>query len=1139
MASPMSPLSTDGDFLTASLAAVRRKRNRSAFLRGFLASLAAVLGLAILALVIEAMFYLPPLVRGGLVGIICLGGLAVFLRTGVPPLLRLLHIMREEPDEETARFLGGKIPALGDRLVNGLQLIRASESGAFQGMYSADLVAEAINDLRHAVEPLDFPSVVTYAGSRKAARIAGIGLGVLLLMFLIAPSSFLGSAYRLWHNGDVFAMPVPFRLLVTPGDKEIIKGESVRITVRAEGALPLQVILALRPEDQADAENHVLTERGPGEYQFDIPTLKTSSRYLVYSGSVHTQEYRLSVVDRPMVRLLRLTLRPPAYTGLPVHLLDDNIGDVTALKGTRVAMELEGSKDLTSAELHFGNGTHVNLSVEGRKAHGSFTLLTDGMYQVALRDSQGLANIDPISYAVKTLPDAFPTVSIVSPGANMDVADNTTIPLVIKIADDFGFSKLRLAYKLVQSQYEQAWREYRYLPIPLPRNAGGEALVPYIWSLAALHLVPEDAVSYHAEVSDNDAVSGPKSAVSEEYLLRLPSMDEVFADVDRGHEESLQSMQEALTQANEAKKDLHDLIQDAKKEQDKLDWQDRQKAEQLAKKYEALQQKMDDVRKTVDRMTREMQKNRVLSKETMEKYLELQQMLEQMNTPEFAEAMKQMQQAMQQMSPEAMRRALENFSFSEENFRKSIERTMNLLKRIQVEQKVDEIVKRLDAMQKEQSEINDKTAALSEKNPQETSDLAKRQEGLKKEAADLRKEMEELQKKMEEFPSEMPLPEMEQANKDMQAGDMEQRLDEAARQVAAQQQAQASQAQQQAMRQMKSLSQSMNAVQQGLRQRQQQQVLNEMRRNVQDLLELSRREEQLKNASRQLEQNSPAFRENAEEQMGVMRDLSTLSDRMASLSQKTFAVTPEMGKAMGDAMRSMSEAMQSLDQRNSATSSERQESAMAALNQGAQLVQGAMEALQQGGGEGMGMAGFMQRLKQLSGIQQGINQGTKGMGGMSQEQAAAMARLAGEQGMVRKSLEQLAREAAAAGELHKMLGDLSSIANEMREVQTDLAQGNVNPETIRKQDRILSRLLDAQRSTRERDFEKTRRAQTGTNVARKSPPAVDLSTQEAKEKMRRDLLRAMEQGYTRDYEELIRKYFDALESQTPPPQPQQ
>jgi hypothetical protein len=188
-----------------------------------------------------------------------------------------------------------------------------------------------------------------------------------------------------------------------------------------------------------------------------------------------------------------------------------------------------------------------------------------------------------------------------------------------------------------------------------------------------------------------------------------------------------------------------------------------------------------------------------------------------------------------------------------------------------------------------------------------------------------------------------------------------------------------------------------------------------------------------------------------------------------------------------------------------------------------------MNAMMQGGGQGMGMAGLMQRLQGLTGMQQGINQGTQNLGGMSPQQAAELARLASEQGMVRKSLEQLAKETSNSGELSKLLGDLNRIAQDMREVQTDLAQENVNPETLRKQERILSRLLDSQRSMRERDYEKRRKAESGRDITRSTPADLDPTTQEGKNRLRQDMLKAMEEGYAKDYEELIKKYFEALE----------
>jgi hypothetical protein len=130
---------------------------------------------------------------------------------------------------------------------------------------------------------------------------------------------------------------------------------------------------------------------------------------------------------------------------------------------------------------------------------------------------------------------------------------------------------------------------------------------------------------------------------------------------------------------------------------------------------------------------------------------------------------------------------------------------------------------------------------------------------------------------------------------------------------------------------------------------------------------------------------------------------------------------------------------------------------------------------------------------------------------------------------LRKSLEQLNKEAAASSEHERVLGDLQHIADEMKEVVKNLEQNNVNPETIQRQQRILSRLLDAARSTRERDFEKRRQSTPGTQLARRSPGDLDPTALEGKNRLSEDLLKALEQGYSKDYQELIRKYFEELQ----------
>ena len=105
-------------------------------------------------------------------------------------------------------------------------------------------------------------------------------------------------------------------------------------------------------------------------------------------------------------------------------------------------------------------------------------------------------------------------------------------------------------------------------------------------------------------------------------------------------------------------------------------------------------------------------------------------------------------------------------------------------------------------------------------------------------------------------------------------------------------------------------------------------------------------------------------------------------------------------------------------------------------------------------------------------------------------------------------------------------GKLDDVAKDMQDVAKDLENRNVTEKTMEKQEHIESRLLDFQRANREREFSPRRTSNTGIDVVRASPGA--LPKKPGQDQLREDLLRALDTKYTPDYEELIRKYFDAL-----------
>jgi hypothetical protein len=1108
------------------LRAARRHDDAMHALKGMFLSLAIILGAVLFLLGLEAALWLGMTWRTVLCGGLVTGAVAlVAWLTGVPA-ARRWGILPGESDLHTAGRVGHVYPEVHDRLLNAVQL--AQQRSATDGYYSAELIDASLDETSRDVASADFSAIVDRNAVRAARRICTAVLVTCALASALMPRTLGEAAYRCVHFRQAFSPPAQFTLQVEPGNRDVVKGESVDVIVHVTGARPGGMDLLLRPEGQVTSDRRPLHPLADGTYRYHLEGLRLSTAYQAHAEGIESDEYLLRVLDRPSMTSLQIHLAFPRYAGLPPRDLDENLGDITALAGTTARISLTAGKPLAGALLRFSDSTQQQLQFDGSSAEGTMIVRKDRTYHVEITDREGLRNIDPIEYTVHVIPDLPPTVAITSPGTNLNVAGNEHLPVVFRVTDDYGISRLRLAHKLIHSRYEQAAEDFTSVDIPVPQTAGTEWIVPFAWDLASLRLSPEDVVEYHAEVFDNDDVGGPKSGRSESFILRLPSIEEVFAEADKGHEATQSDLAQALQQAQDARKDLDDLARQMKNQQQKPTWDEQKKAEELTKRYQEIQKKVDDVQHMVGKMLEELQKNRVLSPETLQKYQEMQQLMEQMNSPEFAEAMKRLQESLQQMSPEALKQALQQFQFSEEQFRKSIERTVNLLKRIQVEQKVDEMVKRAEALQKSQDELRENLAQHPPADKNAAEEQARAQHDLQDKAGAMERELKELEKKMQEFPAEMPVREMQDLQSTLEKSEMDAAMQQSTEQIRQGDYQQAQQRQQKASQALGDLKHGLQQMKQTMMQNQQKQVVQEMERATKDLLEISKREEDLKNESRGLDPTSQQFRENAQQQMEAMRDLGNVTGRLSLLSQKTFSISPEMGKSIGEAMHNMDRAMESLEQRNGNQASQQQGAAMGGLNQTAAQLQEAIQGMMQGGGQGMGMPGFMQRLQQLSGMQQGINDATQGL---TPQQAAEMGRLAGEQGMVRKSLEDLAREANRSGDLSKLLGDLNRIAQDMREVQTDLAQGNVNPETLHKQERILSRMLDAQRSMRERDYEKRRKSETGVDVARQGPLNLDPSTPEGRSKLQQDLLRALEEGYSRDYEELIRKYFDALQKQ--------
>ncbi|HEX2963671.1 MAG TPA: DUF4175 family protein [Ignavibacteriales bacterium] len=1040
------------------------------------------------------------------------------------PFSKYLNIFSRPDYNETARKVGNFFPSIKDELLNAMQLIQVKENGGGR-YYSQNLADAAFQQVYLKTKSVNFNEAVSFTKARKMFRYLSAAVLAAAILFT-AFSSLRAASYRLINFGSEFIPPAKFTFDVKPGDSEVTKGEDVKIRIKVFGPKPKDVTLAVKYVEQAEFEEKELHADSSGNYYFEIPAVRSSFAYYVSAEDVQSRQFNITVVDKPIIRSMDVTVTPPSYSGGQTVEQKDN-GNVTSLMGSQIKFDILSTKDLKKAKLVFTDSTEAPLSVNGRNAFGYYRIKKDVSYSIQLTDLDGHNNDNPISFSIKALTDNYPAIEFVTPNKDVTLNEDDRVPLLIRISDDFGFTRLVIHYRLSASKVQKPTDVFSNVDIPIQRGQK-EQDVNYVWNLSPLKLKAQDVVTYYIEVYDNDNVSGPKSSKTGLFNVRVPSLDELFKQADNTQESAEKRLNETLTDAQKLKENLEKMSQDLKQDKKDISWQEKERVEKALQKFDELEHKVDDIRKDLAKIQNDMQQNNLLSKETLQKYMELQDLFQRLSSDEMKKAMEKLQQALQQMNRDNVQANMEQMKFDEDMFKKSLERTLKLLKRTQVEQKMDEILKRTEDLTKQAEDLKQETQKSNLNDNNQKQDLANKQKDETEDLKDLEKKMDELQKKMQEF-EDMPKDKMQQAQQEFDKQQNEKLSQEASENLQKGQKQQAQQKQQQLSQNMQQMKQRMQQMQKQMQQQNQRQAFNEMRKILDNLLTLSKEQEQLKNQTQRMDPNSQQLNESAKRQSNLQSGMDKIMSQIGKLSQKTFAISPEMGQALGKAQQGMRQALSDLQMRNGSAASEKQRSTMSALNESAEILKKSMENMLNGQGQGSGMMSMMQQLQQMSQKQMNLNNITQQMsqGGLSPQQQAMMQRLAQQQDMIRKSLEELNRESKMSGQSKKLPSNMDNVLKDMQEVVSDMKTQKLNDEVIQKQERILSKLLDAQRSINDRDFEKERESNAGKEIAHQS--AAELNLQKSKNRLKDELMRAVQEGYSKDYESLIRKYYEALQ----------
>ena len=1045
------------------------------------------------------------------------------------PLSRAFNIIPSRDYFETAKRTGSFFPEIKDELINSLQLV---SDKSLTSLYSVNLIDEAFRRTYHKVENLDFESFVDFKSLKK--KIKNLVLVFIPILFLvIINNGLISAANRVFLFNTEFIPPQEFYFEIYPGNIQVPKGNSINIQVIIIGRQPSEIFLMMKDYDETEFRKIQLSRDTLGNYSHKIQNAIKSFSYFALSEEIKSKTFTIEVTDYPLIKTLNIKISPPVYSNiLPSEQFDN--GNITALKGSQIDLSISSSKQLKEAFIEFSDSVRIPLQVTDHSAKGRFRVNKDVNYIIRIKDNLNNWNEQPISYSIKSLADEFPYIELNSPKGDFDLAEDNRIPLNLKVQDDYGFSKLLLHYRRYSLNEKSGQENFYSFEIGIDKNIK-EQFINHIWNITQLAPSVNEIFSFYLEIFDNDNISGPKSSKTQIINFRIPTLEELLAKVNNSQENVQQELEETFKEAQELKKELEQISRELKQDRKDLKWEEKQRIEKALDKFESVQEKMQNIADKMRDVQNELQQNKLLSKETLEKYMQLQELMSEMTNDEMKKALEKLRQNLEQMNRSLAQQQLQEFQIDEERLRKSIERTVNLLKRIQVEQKIDELMKRTEKMNEALEELQNQLE--NKPNDQKSNnELSQKQDKLTKDLENMDEAIKDLEQKMEGMEN-VPEEELKKLKEEFEKQKNQELSKDASSKMKQNQRQSAKQNQQQLSKNMNQLQQMIQQMKDAMMQENQIQTFTDMMRITENLISLSKKQEDLKNRTQKMDLNSSQFNSTSKKQSEIKDNLNKILDQMSELSQKTFAITPEMGKSLGNASRNMEQSLSSLQNRNPLASSIQQQEAMGNLNQAIMSLKNQMESMMQGGGSGQGgMMSLMQQLQQLSGQQMSLNNLTQMLQQMQQgqlnlQQQAELQRLAQQQDLIKKSLEQLNKEAQESGISKKLPVNLENLAKQMQEVVTQMHTQRIDDDLIQKQERILSRLLDAQKSINERDFEQERKSETGRDIVRKGPESFDLRNDLKNDKIRQEINKFLREGYSKDYEELIKRYFELLQTE--------
>ncbi len=989
-------------------------------------------------------------------------------------------------EEQSAKVIGDYLPTVKDRLLNLIQLSSAKNNSA--------LAYASVEQKSREFESIQFDGFIDITQNKKYLKYLVIPVLVIVSIFVINRSILTQSTDRIVHFNRQYSPEAPFKFIVLHESLQAFYNESYTLKVVLNGpALPEDAYLI------NGNQRLKLDHLNDGDFSYAFENIQAGFDFQIEAAGFFSDVYRVSVINRPELAGFNVDLDFPAYLNRKDESLV-NAGNLDIPEGTEVKWILS-TANASNANILFSSGKE---SYNFENTDAQLFTFSKGFkepdsYEITLENEKS-KNKERIAYRVNVIKDEHPKIEV------NNFKDSVLYKMVVlsgMLSDDYGISKLALRFKIRDDEQKEIASGTSF--IPTAKNQTQQSFF-HPWKLDSIKLDPGNRLEYYLEVWDNDGVNGSKSTKTATYTFFVPTQDNLVAEIRSSQTKTQQKIDQSVGKANKLQDQIEQANQKLKGKQS-LDWQDKKMLEDILEQKQGLNKMVDELKEQNKLLEQKKDAFTEQDERIREKAEQIQKLMDELLDEETKKLFEELQKLLKENSDVSqIQKILDKLNQNTNNLEKELERTLELFKQLQYDFKLDQAIQDIKKQVEEQKSLLEKTESLEKsenvksdgkengKNEKqekgENSDsskegenqkLAQEQEKLKDAFEKTSEQIDELRELGEELDKNDELP------SDADSEEIQKDQDESQEMLEKNSPSKAKAPQQKALQKMQKMQQQMEGAESSMAMEVDMQNLETLRHIIHGLVKLSFDEESLMKSFGELSQNDPAFNSMAQRQLKLKDDAKVLEDSLLALGKKDPFMGSIVTREVGELNEHLDRVIEANRERRRPQASNEMQMTMTSINNLALMLDDHFDMMMEmmaNAKPSMGKSKKKGQKPSLSQMQQQLNQKIqelKGSGKSGRQLSEELAEMAAEQERIRKALKEM-QEKMKDGKMPA--GDLPS---KMEQTEMDLVNKQLTDQLIKRQQEIVTRLLETEKSAREQDMDDERKGETAKDYEKEIP----------------------------------------------------